>query len=155
MSADLTERLRRDSSGSVSSLDDRMRRASVQSVDSVRSDADWSALDAERAARMIARRVSLANVTRTRRQQEEEKGMGPEWTCETKNRRCRYATDHFLESDTVVGIFVLLVLIETAAGELSPPLPTHRTETPGIQVCRKADAGNTRVHVRACARDLQ
>ena len=155
MSADLTERLRRDSSGSVTSLDDRMRRASVQSVDSVRSDADWSALDAERAARLIARRVSLANVTRTRRQQEEEKGMGPEWTCETKNRRCRYATDHFLESDTVVGIFVLLVLIETAAGELSTPPPPRLPLPPAPRRASFKSVAKLMLGTRACARDLQ
>jgi hypothetical protein len=126
MSSDLTERLRRESSGSTSSItsvEARMRRASVQSVDSFQSDADMSVLDEEKAARLIARRVSLANITRTRRAKEEERGMGPEWTCETKNRRCRHATDHFLESDTVVGLLVLLVLIETAAGEPTASMP--------------------------------
>ncbi len=136
--SDLTERLRRDSSGSMTSIEDRVRRSSVQSVDSVRSDADLSVLDEERAARLIARRVSLANITRTRRAKEEERGMGPEWTCETKNRRCRHATDHFLESDTVVGIFVLLVLIETAAGEPQlhpPPPPAKNNKQPTVCVC--------------------
>lgn len=125
--AGLTERLRRDSDVSATSLDDRLRRASVQSVDSVRSDVDMSGMEQDKAARLIARRVSMATITRNRREKEEEMGMAPEWTCETKNRRCRYATDHFLESDAVVGALVLLVIIETAAGETERTKPRPRT----------------------------
>jgi hypothetical protein len=124
----LTERLRRDSEVSTTSIEDRLRRASVQSVDSVRSDVDISGMEQDKAARLIARRVSMATITRNRREKEEEMGMAPEWTCETKNRRCRYATDHFLESDAVVGALVLMVIIETAAGE-SLALPANQPHT--------------------------